>query len=294
MNCLSKILFTSALKTAQDVDKEYAATGAVKGPLHGLPVSLKDCFQIEGTDAVIGLTAFVHHPATLCNESELTKVMRQCGAILFCKTNTPPALMAGEVSDEINMYRITQGIADYNKPFQTYNSVYGYTLNPYNRNCFSGGSSGGESALLALRGSPLGIGSDVGGSIRTPQHGSYQAKLELFHLTGNAGIPASFCGLYSLKPSFGRFSTSGLRDGFEGQEAVRNCVGPMATSLSAIEMWWKAALSKKSWLRDSDCLPIPWRHVQAPEKLCFGMFYLYIRLPPSPFFASHICRPSAR
>jgi amidase len=69
---------------------------------------------------------------------------------------------------------------------ETYNNVFGYTTNPYNTRLSSGGSSGGESSLLALRGTPLGIGSDIGGSVR---------------------IPASFTGLYALKPSFGRFST---------------------------------------------------------------------------------------
>ena len=53
---------------------------------------------------------------------------------------------------------------------QTYNAIFGYTLNPYHRELSSGGSSGGESALLALRGSPLGVGTDVGGSIRKSTH----------------------------------------------------------------------------------------------------------------------------
>lgn len=134
---------------------------------------------------------------------------------------------------------------------KTYNSIYGYTSNPYNRNLSSGGSSGGESALLALRGSPLGAGTDVGGSVR---------------------IPASFCGLYSLKPSSGRFPTSGVQDGMEGQESVRNSVGPMSKSLACIEIWCKAVLKSEPWMRaDPDCLPIPYRDVEVPKKLCFGL-----------------------
>ncbi|ATY60244.1 uracil-DNA glycosylase [Cordyceps militaris] len=104
-------------------------SGVVRAPLHGLPVSLKDCFKIVGTD---GCTAFANQPTLACKETELTRIMRKSGAILFCKMNVPLALMSGE-------------------PCQTFNAIYGYTNNPYNRNLSSGGSFGGESALLALR-----------------------------------------------------------------------------------------------------------------------------------------------
>ncbi|KAL4869405.1 hypothetical protein BDV12DRAFT_185280 [Aspergillus spectabilis] len=228
VNCLSEIFFEKALSAAKRLDAEYGATGTPSGSLHGLPVSLKDCFQVEGTDATIGYTAFVNKPTPQGEESEIAKIMRASGAILFCKTNVPLGMMLGE----------------------TYNAIYGYTSNPYNRDLSSGGSSGGESALLALRGSPLGIGTDVGGSIR---------------------IPASFCGLYSLKPSSGRFPTSGLRDGMEGQEAVQNTVGPMATSLSAVEMWSRAVLKAQPLMSDNpNCLPLLYRDVDVPQKLCFG------------------------
>ncbi|KAL5335172.1 amidase signature domain-containing protein [Aspergillus crustosus] len=229
VNCLSEILFDRALDAAKLLDGDYAASGTSRGPLHGLPVSLKDCFHVEGTDAAIGYTAFANSPTEPGEESEITNIMRESGAILFCKTNVPSGMMLGE----------------------TFNPIYGYTSNPYNRDLTSGGSSGGESALLALRGSPLGIGTDVGGSVR---------------------IPASFCGLYSLKPSAGRFPTSGIRDGMVGQESVPNTVGPMATSLSAVEMWCRAVLKAQPWMSsDPDCLPIPYREVQVPQKLCFGL-----------------------
>lgn len=107
--------------------------------------------------------------------------------------------------------------------------------------------------MLALHGSPLGIGSDIGGSIR---------------------IPASFTGLYSLKPSFGRFSTQGIRDSLNGQEAVRNTVGPMGHCLEDIEIWCETVVNYQSHLSvDPDCLPIPWRRPDIPEKLCFGGFF---------------------
>ncbi|RMZ75574.1 hypothetical protein DV737_g5244, partial [Chaetothyriales sp. CBS 132003] len=100
VNCLSEIFFERALETARLLDAEYAATGRASGPLHGLPISLKDCFQIEGTDATIGYTAFANQPSSNDEESEITKILRESGAILFCKTNVPLALMAGFLLDD--------------------------------------------------------------------------------------------------------------------------------------------------------------------------------------------------
>ena len=75
-------------------------------------------------------------------ESELVKELRKMGAILFCKTSVPHTLMCGE----------------------TVNNIIGYTWNPKNRNLSSGGSSGGEGALIGLRGSCAGFGTDIGES----------------------------------------------------------------------------------------------------------------------------------
>ncbi|WWC65718.1 uncharacterized protein I303_108340 [Kwoniella dejecticola CBS 10117] len=238
-NCLTEILFDTALENAKIIDEEYARTGAPLGPLHGLPVSLKDNFYIEGVDTTVGFVAWANDPAKKEKESEMTKIMRDCGAVLFCKTNVPTAMMMPE----------------------SYNNVWGYTCNPYNRDCSSGGSSGGESALLALKGSPIGVGTDIGGSIR---------------------IPASFCGLYSLKPSFGRFATYGARSGLPGQEAVRSINGPMSTSLEAVELWAKSVVGSEPWTRDPNMLPIPWRDLSVPEQLCFGLIMDNGVVKPTP------------
>jgi amidase len=76
--------------------------------------------------------------------------------------------------------------------------------NPYNRLLSSGGSSGGEAALLALHGSFIGVGTDIGGSVR---------------------IPSSFTNLYGLRPTFGRFPTYGAKSALAGQEAVNSVNG---------------------------------------------------------------------
>ncbi|CAD6579277.1 MAG: hypothetical protein TREMPRED_002440 [Tremellales sp. Tagirdzhanova-0007] len=227
-NCLTEIMFTSALERASAIDHEYARTGEAVGPLHGLPISLKDNYVVAGFDSTLGLVAWVDKPATEDQESVTVKILLSCGAVLFCKTNVSTAMMMPE----------------------TYNNVWGYTSNPHNRNLSCGGSSGGESALLALKGSPLGVGTDLGGSLRNP---------------------ASFTGLFALKSSAGRFSAYNTASFAPGQESMRTISGPMSRSLDSIEMWAKAVLSKEPWTKDPTALPIPWRESQLHEKLCFGM-----------------------
>ena len=221
-------MFEEALARARELDDTLASTGLPVGSLHGLPVSFKDCFNVEGVDTTLGFIAWSDQPATKADISVMTHVMRETGAVVHCKTNVPTAMMMPE----------------------SYNNVWGYTTNPHNRSTSSGGSSGGESALLALKGAPVGVGTDIGGSIR---------------------IPASFCGLYSLKPSFGRFPTYGARSGMPGQEAVRSINGPMSATLEGVESWTKAVVGSEPWLNDPNMLPIPYRIITLPQKLFFGM-----------------------
>ncbi|KAJ6145433.1 hypothetical protein N7470_009328 [Penicillium chermesinum] len=233
VNCLSEIFFEKALQTAAALDAEYAVSGIAAGPLHGLPVSLKDCFQVEGTDASIGFTAFSNEPALEHEESEITKIMRQNGAVLFCKTNVPLGLMAGEEPLEWWVFRRRKRLVG----LERRSSGCGDGRRRFNPLVFR---VRGKDILLTL-----------------------------------SGIPASFCGLYSLKPSFGRFPTFGLRDGLNGQEAVRNTVGPMARSVRDIQLWSKTVIKSEPWMTsDPDCLPIPWRELRIPDKLCFGKYYL--------------------
>jgi len=119
----------------------------------------------------------------------------------------------------------------------------------------SWGSSGGEGALLAMRGSPLASEQDIGGSIR---------------------IPSAFNYLYGLKPTFGRFPTYGAKSGITGQDFIYSNNGPMSRSLEALKLYCEAVLSTEvsPWTLDPKCVPIPWRReVIAPKgrKLRFGI-----------------------
>jgi amidase len=95
-------------------------------------------------DTTIGFASHVGTPAT--KDSDIVTILRRAGAVIYVKTNVPTVMMLAE----------------------TVNNTFGRTLNPLNRKLTSGGSSGGESALIACRGSRIGIGTDIGGSLRIP------------------------------------------------------------------------------------------------------------------------------
>lgn len=142
------------------------------------------------------------------------------------------------------------------------NNLFGLTTNPLNRSLTSGGSSGGEAALIAFGGSPLGVGSDIGGSLR---------------------IPAACCGLFTLRPSFGRFPTLWTRSGLAGQEAVQSVNGPLARTLQDLRIYCKAVVEGGPWLEDPRCLPIPWRDAKVKTRLKIGVMWndgVVIPTPP--------------
>ena len=99
-------MFQEALVNAEDLDEEYQQTGVPRGPLHGLPISLKDCFRVEGTDATTGYTSLANFPTAKGEESEITTIMRNSGAILFCKTNVPVGMMSGDVSCGLDVHHM--------------------------------------------------------------------------------------------------------------------------------------------------------------------------------------------
>jgi amidase len=136
-NCLSDAFFEEAIESAKALDDHLNRTGELKGPLHGLPISLKDNFNIKGKDSTVGFTSLVNDPADY--NATLVDVLENLGAVRYCKTNVPTAMMIAE----------------------SVNNTFGRTISPINRKVTSGGSSGGESALIAFGGSPLGIGTDI-------------------------------------------------------------------------------------------------------------------------------------
>ncbi|KAB5588808.1 Amidase [Ceratobasidium theobromae] len=216
-NCLTEIFVERALARAKEMDVYLAEHGKPKGPLHGLPISLKDQFTIKGLETIngirIGYVANIGDFAT--EDCVLVQILYDLGAVPFTRTNLPQTLMWGE----------------------TYNNVFGRTVNPYDTRLTPGGSSGGEGALIAMRGSPLGVGTDIGGSIR---------------------IPASMCGVYGLRPSYCRLPYYGARNCLEGQESVMSVLGPMCNSLSGLKIFTKAIIDSRPWVLDPLCIRKVW------------------------------------
>ncbi|KAJ5626117.1 hypothetical protein N7510_002426 [Penicillium lagena] len=210
--CLTEIFFERALTRARELDEHLRTTGQVVGPLHGVPVSIKDRFDVEGVDSTVGWVGLVNKPAQ--SSSSVVQLLESMGAVLYVKTNVPQSLMMSD----------------------SYNHVFGQSVNAFNRALISGGSSGGEGALIAAGGSVLGIGTDIGGSIR---------------------IPAALQGLYSIKPTRGRvpWDCSFLNQFY----MVPPVAGPMATSLATTEYFMDHLLASQPWRIDPGSIPIPWR-----------------------------------
>ena len=222
-NCLHEIFFDQALDRAKYLDEYYAKHNKTVGPLHGLPISLKDQFHVKGIDTTMGYVGWIGSNLGISDPEESHKVESQIvtellslGAILFCKTSLPQTLLFGE----------------------TKNNLIGQTLNPRNQNLSCGGSSGGEAALMALGGSSLGVGTDIGGSVR---------------------IPAGFCGVFSIKPTPERLTYRDVANTNPGQNTYRSTVGFLGTSLDALEILLKSVLSSKPWQCDPAVVPIPFR-----------------------------------
>ncbi|KAK7953856.1 hypothetical protein PG988_014550 [Apiospora saccharicola] len=151
-NCLHEICFDQAVERAKQLDAYFAQHSKTCGPLHGVPVSLKDQFHVKGIDTTMGYVGWIgsnlgiEHPEQAHRvESQITTELLALGAVLYCKTSLPQTLLLGE----------------------TKNNIIGQTLNPLNQNLSCGGSSGGEGALQALGGSTVGVGTDIGGSRST-------------------------------------------------------------------------------------------------------------------------------
>lgn len=175
----------SAARARADAADKAREEGVSWGPLHGLPVTVKDTYEVVGMPCTAGSPSLRNHNPT--KDAVAIDSLRSAGAIIFAKTNVP--LFASDI--------------------QSFNKVYGTSHNPWNSECTPGGSSGGAAASLAAGFTPLELGSDIGGSIRTPAH---------------------FCGVYGHKSSHGIISLRGHIPGPPGvlSETDMAVVGPMA------------------------------------------------------------------
>lgn len=239
-NCLTEIFFDEALEQARVLDTELARTGETIGPLHGVPISIKDHFNIKGQYTTAGYISYAHNPVK-GSDAHIVDILRGAGAVLYAKTNNPQCMMV----------------------LETVSNIYGRTLNPWNTKLGAGGSSGGEGALLALGGSCLGLGSDIGGSIR---------------------VPAAFNGLYGFKPSGGRVPTSGWECTMSGSESIPAVAGPICQSVDDIELFFQVVSDAQPWLKEP-LLYQPWKSHIVPQGqiLSVGMMFWDEVVMPHPY-----------
>jgi len=139
-NCVTEFI-KEAEEWAAELDR---VDPSQRGPLHGIPFSVKDNASVAGYSNTAGLSKNLNDPAK--EDAALVAAFKSLGAIPFCKTNVPQSLLS----------------------FGCSNPVWGITTNPCNKDRTPGGSSGGEACLIGAGGSLFGIGSDIGGSVRVP------------------------------------------------------------------------------------------------------------------------------
>jgi amidase len=163
------------------------------GPLHGVPMTIKDSFETMGLRTTCGIPALREHVPT--HDAIAVGRLAAAGAVFFGKTNTPA----------------------FAADLQTYNPLFGATVNPWDAARTPGGSSGGAAAALAAGLTGYELGSDIGGSIR---------------------IPSSWCGVYGHKPSFGIIPMRGHIPGPPGSlsEDDLNVVGPMGRGVEDLAL----------------------------------------------------------
>ncbi|BGO99798.1 hypothetical protein RTG_00634 [Rhodotorula toruloides ATCC 204091] len=241
-NCLTEIFFSEAIQQATKLDEILEKTGKTVGPLHGVPVSLKDQFDVAGTESTMGYCSYLGRISTY--DSALVRLLRDAGAVFHCRTNIPQTLMIGDV----------------------FNHLFGRCCNPHNRKLIPGGSSGGEGALIAMKGSIVGVGTDVGGSVR---------------------IPSAMCGLHTIRPTTRRLPYAGATTSLIGQKAVVCVAGPMARSLSSCAYFLRAVLNLNPANYDPTPLPFPFNDAAYTctakrVKLAFGIIRTDHNVTPTP------------
>jgi amidase len=169
------------------------ARGDSWGPLHGLPFTIKDAIATAGIRSTGGSEALRDHVPSV--DAPAVASLKRAGAVVFGKTNLP----------------------EWSGDWQSFNSMFGTTNNPWDVTRTAGGSSGGAAAAVACGMTSAELGTDIGGSVR---------------------VPSAFCGVFGHKPSFGVVPTLGYLDEPDGgsTESDVNTFGPIARSVDDLEM----------------------------------------------------------
>lgn len=235
------MFFDQALERAKEVDAYFAKNKKPMGALHGLPISLKDSFNVIGVTSTIGYVEFLKRPAATNNSAVVNLILRH-GGVVYVKTNLPQTMMTADSE----------------------NNVFGRTLNPVKLSLTAGGSTGGEGALIKIRGSLLGVGTDIAGSVR---------------------IPALCDGIFGFKPTSARVPFAGKTPPgrLGAPSSILPCIGPEAHSVRDMELFMKTIIDSEPWDLDENTLNIPWRVVEPyKQPLRLGLITEHPKRPLHP------------
>ena len=212
LHAFTHVFHERAMDEARRADSERAR-GQVRGPLHGLPVSFKECVSMAGLSSTLGIPSRATNVEA--EDAAIVTALREAGAVVLGRTNLSQMMLFSE----------------------SRNPLFGQTANPFSLAHSPGGSSGGEAAAIAAGMSPLGVGGDLGGSIRSP---------------------ASFTGICGLMPTLDRWPNRGFHPGTPGQEAIRSQGGPMARTVGDLALVMAALSPERLSALDPRCPPVPW------------------------------------
>lgn len=190
LNAVVVTCFDAARTEARAID-DRRDRGEALPPLAGVPVTIKESIDLAGMPSTFGIQTRADHRAA-ADDVHVAR-LREAGAIVLGKTNVSQCLIYTEAD----------------------NPIYGRTINPWNADRSCGGSSGGEGAIIAAGGSPLGLGTDIGGSVRLPAH---------------------FCGIAGLKPTSGRMDDPGRGSVHVGQRAIPSQIGVLARHVADVAL----------------------------------------------------------
>lgn len=199
INAMVTPRFEAARAEAKRAAESLVLRKPTPPPLFGVPITVKDAFAVAGVRFTAG--AMSHRNRVPSTDAEPVCRLRAAGAIVLGKTNCP----------------------DLSASAETQNLIFGLTRNPWNPRHSAGGSTGGEAALIAAGGSPLGLGSDIVGSIR---------------------LPAAFCGVFGFKPSPTGLSQDGLLPHTPPTLSEWCVSGPLARSVEDLALTLRILLGK--------------------------------------------------
>jgi len=224
LNALISVFEEEAMEEAAECDRE-AKKQRFRGPLHGVPITIKEIFWIKGKRSTMNFRMLKNFVAE--EDAVVIDRIKKKGAVILGQTNVPRNLSG----------------------YQVRGDIYPEGKNPYNTEFTPGGSTGGGAAALAAGFSPLELGADLGGSIR---------------------VPASFCGLYGLKPTERTVPLHGnfpITKKFSTYIAHMGQAGPLARDVGDVELLWRIIVGPHE--SDRNIADINW---QQPLKKSFGHY----------------------